>query len=223
MHEDKLEPKIPVLIEIQPERIIEVGEREIQGKARFEEFVKKGLRAQLKTGSLLTGQLFVELDFHPEAPEWHFVSSGPYPELPTVPSPLEQITERLANIVDKLDKVPIEQIGNDLRDTVQGTNRLVNAPELQEAIKALNETLQQTQRLAQTLNADVAPKVSNTLEQTERTLAEVASLTSSDSALQHDLRRALGELAEAARALTALLDYLERHPDSLIYGKGQGK
>ena len=115
-----------------------------------------------------------------------------------MPTPMEQITTRLAQIVDKIEKVPFDKIGKDL-----------------------HETLHQTQLLAKNLNADLAPMVSDALEQTQETLAAVESVMSSDSALQHELKRALAELANAARSLSDLADYLERHPESLIYGKGK--
>ncbi len=197
-HEEELEPKIPVLIEIEPERIAFVGEQSMDPNKHIEGLVKKGFRAQLKTGNLLTGQLLVEVDFHPEAPAEEIIYAGKYPELPTVPTPLEQVTTRLAQIVDKLEKVPFEKIG-----------------------KELHETLHQTQLLAKNLNADLAPMVSGALEQTQKTLAAVESVMSSDSAVQHELKRALAELANAARSLSDLADYLERHPESLIYGKGK--
>jgi paraquat-inducible protein B len=197
-HRKEMEPKIPVLIELEPERVAIVGGESMDLDKRTDVLVEKGLRAQLKMGSLLTGQLLVEMDFHPEAPLQEIVYAGKYPEFPTLPTPLEQITTRLAQIVDKLEKVPIEKIGNDL-----------------------HKTLEQTQQLVKNLNADVAPMVSGALEQTQKTLASVESVMSSDSALQHELKRALAELANAAGSLSNLADYLQRHPESLIYGKGK--
>jgi paraquat-inducible protein B len=197
-HEKELEPRIPVLIQIEPERIAFIGEQNVDPEKRMEGLVVKGLRAQLKTGNLLTGQLLVDVDLHPEAPAQEIDYAGKYPELPTLPTPLEQITTRLAQIVNKLEKVPFELIGNDL-----------------------HETLQETQKLVKNLNADVAPMVSGALEQAQKTLASVENVMSSDSVLQHELNRALAELANAARSISNLADYLERHPESLIYGKGK--
>ncbi len=158
---------------------------------------REPLGAQLKTGSLLTGQLFVDLDFHSDAPFAQVIHGERYRELPTIPAPLQQITARVNQLLNKLEKLPIEQIGNDLRDTLKHTKHLV-----------------------QNLDSNVAPAVSTTLEQAQKTLASVESVLDSESPSHHELKRALKELAEAARAIRILADYLERHPEALIKGKG---
>jgi paraquat-inducible protein B len=66
----------------------------------------------------------------------------------------------------------------------------------------------------------VAPQARATLEQAEKTLASVERLASADAPLSQDLQQALREFTEAARSIRVLTDYLERHPDSIIYGKG---
>ena len=219
-NEEQVELRIPVVIELEPERITYVGKLTMEKEKRLERLVRKGLRAQLKTGSLLTGQLLVDLDFHPEAPEAHIVFGGPYPEIPTIPRPLEEITMSLAQIVEKIEKLPLEEIGNDLRDTLRGTERIVNSTELREAVQALKETLEQTQRLTASLNTEVMSRVNASLEHLERTLAGAESMVSPDSALQHELKKALQEVGDAARAIQNMTDYLERHPEALIRGKG---
>ena len=69
------------------------------------------------------------------------IYGGPYPELPTVRAPLAQITSNLGQIIDKLQKLPIEEIGEDLRKTVSGTQRLVNSAELLDSLRTLNELI----------------------------------------------------------------------------------
>lgn len=194
---ETLSPRILVLIENEPERWEVVGEVNIDEGKVMERLVKKGLRAQLKTGSLLTGQLFVDLDFHPDAPFAQVIYGERYRELPTIPAPLQQITARVNQLLNKLEKLPIEQIGNDLRDTLKHTKLLV-----------------------QNLDSNVAPAVSTTLEQAQKTLASAESVLDSESPSHHELKRALKELAEAAHAIRILADYLERHPEALIKGKG---
>jgi paraquat-inducible protein B len=128
---------IPVLIEIEQERIKVIGDMdETDRKKRNDYLVAEGMRAQLKTGSLITGQLYVELDFHPDAAPAQINWEGRYPQMPTVPTSMDEITTSLTQLLKKLQMLPIEQIGNDLRDTVQGAKRLVNSAELQESIAA---------------------------------------------------------------------------------------
>jgi paraquat-inducible protein B len=218
---ETLSPRITVLIETEPqrwERPREASEDPIQ---YIQKLVDKGLRAQLKTGSLLTGQLFVDVDFHPDAPKAQVKFEQNFPEVPTIPAPLQVITARVNELLSKLEKLPIEQIGKDLGDTLQNVKRLSESKQLLEAVQALNETLQQTRQLVQNLDSNVAPAIGSTLDQAQKTLLSVEGTLGKDAPLQHELRRALKELAEAARGIRILTDYLERHPDSLIYGKGK--
>ena len=125
---------IPVLIEIEPDRIQAVGKLPDGAEKQkvMDYLVGKGLRAQLKTGSLITGQLLVAIDMNPYAPPAKINWEGRYPELPTVPTAMEEMTTSLTQLLGKLEKLPIEQIGSDLRDTVAGAKGLMNSAELTE-------------------------------------------------------------------------------------------
>jgi paraquat-inducible protein B len=242
---------IPVLIEIEQERIKVINEmKETDGKKQNDFLVEQGMRAQLKTGSLITGQLYVDLDFHPNAEPAQIIWEGRYPQMPTVPTSMEEITTSLTQLLKKLEKLPIEQIGNDLRDTIQGAKRLVNSAELQEAITALNQTLNQaqifaatlnkvitpelrsavanlnttlkhTKKLAQNFDRTVVPELDATLKEAQFTLNAIKGSVSKDSPLYYELMRVFKELSGAARSIRVMADYLERNPDALIYGKGK--
>jgi len=242
---------IPVLIEIEQERIKVINEmQETDGKKQNDYLVEQGMRAQLKTGSLITGQLYVDLDFHPNAEPAQIIWEGRYPQIPTVPTPMEEITTSLTQLLKKIEKLPIEQIGNDLRDTVQGAKRLVNSAELQESIIALNQTLNQAQQFAATLNKvitpelrsavanlnttlkhtrklaqnfdqTVVPELDATLKEAQFTLNAIKGSVSKDSSLYYELMRVFKELSGAAHSIRVMADYLERNPDALIYGKGK--
>ena len=214
-------PRITVLIETEPERWGGNSAGTVDPKQQIQQLVEKGLRAQLKTGSLLTGQLFVDVDFHPDAPEAEVKFEQNFAEIPTIPAPLQVITARVNDLLSKLETLPIEQIGKDLGDTLQNVRRLSESKELLEAVQALNETLQHTRQLVQNLDSNVAPAMGSTLDQAQKTLVSVEGTLGKDAPLQHEMRRALKELAEAARGIRILTDYLERHPDALIYGKGK--
>ena len=243
--------RIPVLIEIEQDRIQIKGQTDWSFRKKINEYlVAQGLRAQLKIGSLITGQLLVDLDFHPDAPPAKVIWEGRYPQLPTVPTSMEEITTSLTQLLKKLEKLPLEQIGNDLRDTVDGAKRLVNSTELQEAIMGLNNTVGQAQKFAENLNMAVAPELKNavanlnatldrtkmlaqnfdsnvvpeldaTLQQAQSTLKSIEGSVSKNSPLYFELMRVLKELGGAARSIRIMADYLERHPDALIYGKGK--
>jgi paraquat-inducible protein B len=214
--------RIPVIIEIEPERfgpdLPPPGST--AHRIAMDRFVASGLRAQLISGNLLTGQKLVSLDLFPEAPAATIDWSGEYPELPAVPPSIEDIGTKVGQIVDKINRVPIEEIGRDLRDTVRGAKRVVESPDVLRAIDNLNTTLEEVQQLVAGFRTDVAPEMTATLEQARTSLAAAESVLREDSALQYRLRTAMEELAGAGRALRILADYLEQHPESLIYGKG---
>jgi paraquat-inducible protein B len=217
-----------VEIVIYPERLIarlstkqaavgETLERSIkERRAFFERMVEqRGLRAQLRSGNLLTGQLYVAFDFYPNAPKAKIDWSRAPVELPVVPSPLTDVEAKVTSIVDKLDKLPLEAIGADL------TKSLVSLDQtLQDASKALNR-----------IDSELTPGLKTTLEELRGAIAAAdrvlkntdATLVGKDAAGQQDLRDALQEIARAARSLRVLSDYLERHPESLIWGKTEGK
>lgn len=195
--------RLPVLVEIEGERIRGWGEITMDLQKAMNNLVNKGFRARLKTGNLLTGQLFVEMGFYPDEPPQKIIYDGKYPEFPTIPAPLQQLATSVTRFLNKLDQLPLEQVGKDLRN----------------AILTLDETLKQTQMLVGHLDANVAPAASAALEQARKTLAEVKNLLSSDSPLHHELKRALEELAAAARSIRVLADYLEQHPDAVLRGK----
>jgi paraquat-inducible protein B len=163
------------------------------------------------------------VDFHPDAPKAQLKFDGQYPEIPTIPAPLQIITARVNELLNKLETVPIEKIGKDLSDTLANVKNISESKELLGAVQALNETLQETRQLVQKLDSNVAPAISSTLDQARKTLVSVEGTLGQDSPMQHELRQAVKELGEAARAVRILTDYLERHPEALIYGKGKAK
>jgi paraquat-inducible protein B len=220
---ETLSPNITVLIETEPERWENVGQQRVDSKSELETLVAKGLRAQLKTGSLLTGQLFVDLDFHPDSPEAQVKYEGKFPELPTIPAPLQLITARVSSLLSKVETVPIEKIGKDLEDTLENVKTITDSAELKQAVQALNQTLQETRELVQNLNTNVTPSITATLDHAQQTLVSVEGTLGKDAPLQYEMRQALKELSDAARSLRVLLDYLERHPDALIFGKGKAQ
>ena len=105
----------------------------------------------------------------------------------------------------------------------RNVKHLSESKELLQAVQALNETLQETRQLVHNLDSNVAPAISSTLDQAQKTLVSVEGTLGQDSPLQHEMRQAIKELGEAARAVRILTDYLERHPEALIYGKGKEK
>jgi paraquat-inducible protein B len=204
-HARELEGRIPVLVSLEPERFGFQGRRGETFEALMARLVRKGFRARLKLGSLLTGSLFVDLGFYPQAPVRSLASSGGHPEIPTLPSTVATLAESLAGFAERLQKLPLEDLADQLRT----------------ALPALRETLQQTRALMARLDTETAPQAKATLAQAQATLAALERLLAPGSGTSTDLHQALDEFAQAARALRTLADTLERHPESLLYGKGR--
>jgi paraquat-inducible protein B len=215
--------KIPVIAAVEPERISILGKLP-EGVTRENltaYLVERGLRAQLRTGNLLTGQNYVALDFFPNAKPAALVRNGKYgyTEFPTTPTQLEEIGTKVSQLIAKLDRIPVDQIGIDLSDTIKGAKRIANSPELMETVKSLNAAVKELQLLAAELRTRTAPEVNATLQHAQASLAAATDVLESGSPLQSRLKETLEELASAARALRVLSDYLERQPQSLLTGK----
>jgi paraquat-inducible protein B len=219
---DAFEFRIPVLVEIEPERIGVAGQAEgLSHETVLSRLVEQGLRAELKTGSLLTGKLYVDLELHRDVPKATLTTYGDYQVVPTLSSaPLEEITSKVNSLLDTLGRLPIEEIGNDLRDTVKGASTVVNAPELTRSLAELEKTLKAVGEASVAVDAKVIPQLDTALVQLDRTLRSVQGLVDQDSPLFAELHRTLKELSAAARSIRGMADYLERHPEALIKGKG---
>ncbi len=225
---ESLDFQIPVLIELEPDRISAEGAGQVldhdQRLAVLRGLVKRGLRAQLKTGNLLTGQLFVELDFFPDAEPAELGEDGEYPVIPTVPGALDELRGSVMRALSRLQELPLEDIGNELLTTIRGARELTNSVELRQAITALNRTLEESSSIAGQLNDTALPKIQTSLDQIGRTLTSIeANYTGKDSRIYSDLGRLMDELTRASRSLRNLADYLERHPEALVSGKRGAK
>ncbi|MDY7778587.1 intermembrane transport protein PqiB [Burkholderia pseudomallei] len=193
---------MPVTMNVYPDRLGRKFREVSQDKgyaARREvlsRLVQHGLRGQLRTGNLLTSQLYVALDFFPKAPPVKIDLAREPVELPTVPNTLDELQLQVADIAKKLDKVPFDQIGANL-----------------------NSALANADKLFKRLDTEIAPEARDTLSAAKQTFTTAEATLQQDSPLQSDVRGALKELTRTLQSLNALADYLERHPESLLKGK----
>jgi paraquat-inducible protein B len=188
-----------VLVNLYPERVHFYSRSAQSGEQRnrfIDELVAHGLRAQLQSSSLITGQLFVSVDFFPDAPKAKINWAATPPQLPTTPGSRQEIQTALASLARRLDKLPLEKIGTDLSAT----------------LKAANAVLQR-------LDTEVAPEARDALAQARKALGSVDQVLSSGQPVTQDARETLREVGRAAQSLRVLSDYLERHPEALIRGK----
>jgi paraquat-inducible protein B len=208
--------RIPVTLEIEPQRFgVERPAANVQPYAIMAALVERGLRAQLTSGNLLTGELLVDLDFHPDSPPAQLDRSGPYPEIPSVPADLEAMTASVTAALQKLAALPLPELVDDLRHAVQGIDGLVTSPDTKQAVTALTQAAVRLEALIGTLDQRAGPLFA----EAQSTLASVDGLVGEKSQARYDLNALLKELTGAARSIRVFADYLERHPDALIRGK----
>jgi len=217
--------RIPVLIEIEPERIAARGVEEQDSPYHvMNTLVERGLRAQLRTGSLLTGQLYIELDMHPDTMILLSGSETKVPELPTIPAAnFDAITASIERFVAKLDEVQVEEIGVELLSALRGANRVINNPEIPVIIADLQASLQSFRSMVRKVDESNLKEAINAghlaLDKLQETLTLTNRILKPNSPLQYNVIKLTSELEETARSIRALVETLERNPQALIFGK----
>ncbi|MFA5921035.1 MAG: MlaD family protein [Methylococcaceae bacterium] len=248
----------PVVIEIDPAVVLDSSGHPFQAATTLKErrqnakrLIDAGLKAQLQTQSLLTGLLYVEVNFHRDKPlKLTGLNYKDLPELPSIPSTEEQLKNAADEILTKFRQIPIEDIAKDLAATLKEVREIATSDELKKNRAALTQTLNETEKLVADLNQNLVPLVNNlnstvtdtrtmvqdftrdmrpvlistektlntatsVLLESQQTLDSVDALTAPDAPLWQSLEA----LRDAAQSTKDLTDYLERHPDSIIYGK----
>jgi paraquat-inducible protein B len=229
--------RIPVLVELDERAIRGVGGGTMDLERRIEEMItQEGLRGRLETQSLLTGLLYVGFDFYPGTPDARIRPPGSVPpEIPTVPTTLEQAQATLEEVLMKLREADLDKLVEDLASTVKGMQRVMNSEGLTKAVDSLDEltgelreTLASVRSLAGSADDQIEPvaaEVRRTAEQTrllleraETTLRRTEVLLDPDAPLLYQLETTLAETRRSARALRDLADSLERNPSSILFG-----
>jgi paraquat-inducible protein B len=226
--------RVPVTIEIDNERVVAVG-----GQARpdIKQLIDRGLRAQLNAQSLVTGLLFVQLDFHPETPATFILPpDSKVAEIPTMPTAMEQVQSAAENLFRRLQEVHVEDLVKSLAQAVDTIKTVVATPELKQALQALpatvanlNQTVTSFRELSVRLDTKGGPLLDSlkgtsdkggaALDQARVTLQTVGEFVEPESPLSTRLSGSLQEVSEAARALRLLANLLERNPSVLVRGK----
>jgi paraquat-inducible protein B len=211
---DSASLRFPVVVDLYPQRIR--GRKahvarlsaapegpEMVSRTLIDSLVAHGLRAELKSGNLLTGQKYVELDVHADAAAETIWWKEQPAVFPTVSNGLDEIQDAVAGIARKLNKVPFDQISYRLLSTMS----------------TLEQTLKSTDQLMRHVDGTLAPQIQATLAEAQAAMKNAKDLLAQDAPLQSDLGATLLQLSRAAKSVTALVDYLERHPESLLRGK----
>jgi paraquat-inducible protein B len=204
------EPMIAVDVRVYPRRLPTINKSgpedmtQDDQRKRIDPMVKRGFRAQLKSGSLLTGQLYVSLDFVKNAPAAHIDWSTTPPTMPTAPGGFDDLQASLTSIAKKLDAIPYDQLASDLHKDLAD----------------LDVSLKKADQLMDHLDTAVVPEAQKTLADARKAVDDLRkTLATVDQAVGPQATNALGEVSKAAASLNGLAEFLKRHPESLLKGK----
>ena len=202
---DTDEVRIPVLAEIEPERVNITGESDFG--VTIGQMVANGLRASLQSGNIVFGKLLVDLEFYPDEPSVKVDFSGKYPVIPTIRGGVGEILRDAQALVKELRKT-----GNSINDFLDSNS-------FKDSVNDLSATLGHIEQISAQINEKAAPQVTAVLSGAAATLQEAQSMLAANSTTRTEINRLLQELAGAARSIRLLADYLEQHPESIIKGK----
>jgi paraquat-inducible protein B len=183
---------IPVIIEIERDRF---RGRE-SDREYFKELIAKGLRAQLQMQSMVTGQLAVYVDFFPGTPVVLRGTDTEYPEIPSILSKGEELKKTLAEL-------PLEDLVAKTHSAMEGIDRLVNSPELHEAVSSLDTTAKEVQEMVRTVEREVRSLGEESRKASEaatRTLNEAERFLAMREGASGELARNINETLAEARA-----------------------
>jgi paraquat-inducible protein B len=201
--------------------------------------VAEGLRAQLKSSSPIAGQKSIDLDFMPDRPARFSGVQPPYPEVPTAPTGMEMLNEKLEGTLNKIADVPLDEVLTQLQSTLKSAQTLLDSGDVHGAIRNLNATLATADVTLRTANetvrsvdglvgdlrqtstsADETMKtLQSTLDQVNRTLATVDRNVERTADTQLEAARTLEEMRETMKGVRFLIEHLQQHPEALLQGK----
>ena len=230
--------RLPVIVDIDRSQLLARGATgEALETAGFEDWAERGMRAQLATESLLTGLLYIDLDLHPGAPmNLALEPGGPYREIPTVQTNLEQLQERVMNALDKFGKIDFQAMVVSITDAANSIKTLTGSPDLKATVESLKGTVANLNRavssaraLINNANAQVGPLVADireasdeadkTMKETRAALVSLQQTLDPNSPLVVRLNQTLDSLTETSESLGEFADYLRRNPSALVRGR----
>jgi paraquat-inducible protein B len=222
-------PSVQVGLAVQPERIFPKDDLPSPEEtlSAMRELVQRGFRAQLRSANLLTGQLLVALDFFPDAPPAQVSVEGSAIVLPGQPGGLENLTRSIDEIVEKLDRLPLQQVAENLNVLLRSLGD--TAPQLKSALTSAAEAMKSARELVDKLDAgatpmlrrlpEIAANLQSTTDRANKLIGSLNNQFGGTSDLPHQLARMMAQLDETARSIRTLADFLDQHPEALLRGR----
>jgi len=206
--------RVRVGLEVQPERIMsDEAARADNTTDTTRRLLKRGMRAQLQTASYLTGQRVVALDFVPNAQPADLVMEGDTIVLPSYGGGLDNILVAVNDIAGKLDRLPLDQIGQNLNGALRSASGVMAS--VQDLVKKTDAGLTPTLRRLPEITANLQDAVTKA----GRTVGSIEASYGNNSQFQRELERAMTQVGDTARSIRLLADFLDRHPEALVRGR----
>ncbi len=240
-----------VVIEVKRGHVQMMGENRLPWqRPDLEDLIQNGLRAQLKLQSLVTGQLYVDINFHPHTPV-HLVNAldSGLPEIPAIPSSQEEIESTISELVREIRQLPLKEMFTKLDSTLTHIDATVSQPEFHHSVRHLDQLLTDldhelaslsrhleynlvlSRKLLQRMDESVPVLLENStktlqkaqraLDESERTLTALRDNFGPQSPLTADFHDTLDAVREAAREIGVLAETLQTQPEILLRGKGR--
>jgi paraquat-inducible protein B len=221
------ELRIPVWFDLDPQQVSGLrGDELALDRAHIDELISQGLRAQLQLESIVTGVLYLGLDFFPDTPTVLVHADRPeILEIPSVPTALERASQIVTRVLAQIENADVDVAVHSITEAVDGVNGLVRSPEVHRAVVAAREALESIRRLSDTAQPMVkgveATSVGarDSLHHLDAALGDLQTLIDTEGPLSVELTRTLVDLGEAARSVRDLASYLERNPNALLVGR----
>ena len=233
---------IPVYVELEPRKIV-TTEKVTDTEKVYRILIDKGLRATLELQSMVTGLLMIDLDFHPDKPAKFVGLDRRYTEIPTIKSGLQQLMEsaddiplrelfnKLLHAIEGVDKAvnsphlasSLQLMNDGLKDAKKILSKIDKEIDpVLENVKVSSQSVREMFKKGEDVPAQIGQTlliIQNTLKQAENTLHSIHGLASENSTVVLEVDNTLKEVSDTARSVRFLSDYLQRYPESLIWGK----
>lgn len=241
-NQDASDSSLPVIIAINADLMKKRSDAafNLTDSKQMDEHVRRGLRGKLQTQSLLTGLLFVELDFLAGTPTKLHQLKPEYYEIPTAPVDVQifqidfaeiakRLNKLLGNLDESLGQIQMRELNRGLTNLLVSLNSLANSAELTNTVISARRTLDEIRELSAALRAKIEPLSTaadltmadsrQALNDVRAGVQDVRDILAPEAALRRDIHTTLNDLSAAARSITALAEFLNRHPNAVISGR----
>ncbi len=217
----------------------------------MDEQIAEGLRAKLNYQSIVTGMLYIELDFIADKGEKYELKYGGtrFKEIPAAKSGLSELAKgfektmadvakidfaaigqnvhsAIVKVNEKLDGIDAKAISDSAVSALKGVDELARSRDVAEAIKKLDALLSDSDALVNGARAELkkfSASGASVMARLDEVLRNVNSVVAPQSPFRYQIAVLLKTMDESMSYISNFTDYLQRNPNSLLRGKDNSK